>query len=364
MSQRGSSVLRSVDGSMGPAILTAISAVRRRRRAPAVEPDTIAMVCFGAIGDLILFNAVADEMRQRFPSSRVLLLGSNTNLAIRPLLGPVEFVEMPISNPLKAAKLIRQLDIDLLVDSSQWARLPAILAAVSGAYTVGFDTTGQRRGACYDRRVEHRSDRHELANFRALIADFVPAPGQQPGVHIPDGTNPQPDIDGDYLVLHAWPSGVHSHLKEWPTERWATVVEWAADRGLTAVLTGGPDDTANSARLYETLADHGPVIDLAGKHSLAETAAVLNGAAGVVSVNTGVMHLAACLDVPLVALSGPTSVERWGPLSGSARNATPATGPSGYLNLGFEYPSDPPPCMEAIATDDVIGKLEEVMAWV
>jgi ADP-heptose:LPS heptosyltransferase len=97
---------------------------------------------------------------------------------------------------------------------------------------------------------------------------------------------------------------------------------------------------------------------------LAQTAAVLRDAAGVVSVNTGVMHLASCLDVPLVALSGPTSVQRWGPLSGSARNATPATGPCGYLNLGFEYPPVPPACMEAISTDDVVGKLAEVMACV
>ena len=53
--------------------------------------------------------------------------------------------------------------------------------------------------------------------------------------------------------------------------------------------------------------DGGGLSDAAGKYSIDEMAALLEASRGVVSVNTGIMHLAAALDAPIVALHGPTN---------------------------------------------------------
>jgi len=74
-----------------------------------------------------------------------------------------------------------------------------------------------------------------------------------------------------------------------------------------------------------------------------------------VSVNTGIMHMAACCDAPVVGLHGPTNPLRWGPLTARAHNHAPQGMGCGYLNLGFEYPALPPDCMGAIAPEDVIA---------
>jgi heptosyltransferase-3 len=68
-----------------------------------------------------------------------------------------------------------------------------------------------------------------------------------------------------------------------------------------------------------------------------------------VSVNTGIMHLAAAMNVPLVALHGPTSARRWGPLGPhTVALESPCQG-CGYLDLGFEYKRQPRDCMNAIS---------------
>jgi len=54
-------------------------------------------------------------------------------------------------------------------------------------------------------------------------------------------------------------------------------------------------------------------VNLVGRTDLKTLAAVLRGAAGVVSGDTGPMHLAAALGRPVVAIFGPTSTELAGP---------------------------------------------------
>jgi heptosyltransferase I len=89
---------------------------------------------------------------------------------------------------------------------------------------------------------------------------------------------------------------------------------------------------------------------------LAQTAALLAHSRLVVSVDTGIMHLAAALDLPLIALHGPTSSKRWGPIS---KNAVAIDSPdphAGYLYLGFEPPAGPSRCMEAITYERVLDE--------
>ena len=83
--------------------------------------------------------------------------------------------------------------------------------------------------------------------------------------------------------------------------------------GWTTVLTGGRNDIDKSAFLAGELGNGGvQVTDLAGTCSLAQTAALIQRADAVVSVNTGIMHMAAALGTPVVGLDGPTSSLRWG----------------------------------------------------
>jgi ADP-heptose:LPS heptosyltransferase len=119
-----------------------------------------------------------------------------------------------------------------------------------------------------------------------------------------------------FVGLHI---GAGRAIKEWPSSRVAEVGAWAArERGAVLVLTGAGDDLA-AARVRQALPPGAPVIDLVGILDLLPLAAVLTRLSLFVTPDTGPMHLAAVLGTPVVGVFGPSSPERWGPLSQACR---------------------------------------------
>ena len=165
-----------------------------------------------------------------------------------------------------------------------------------------------------------------------------------------------------YLVFHLWPGGTGCKLKQWPVERWVRLAEHFIDSGYRIVLTGAPSQkSANDAVIDAISATRRRLVYNHAGLSLSETAALLLSARLVVSVDTGVMHMAAALEVPLVALMGPACRRRWGPISASASVLESPLSGCGYLNLGFEIPRNPPKCMEAISLEAVLAQCKDAL---
>jgi hypothetical protein len=107
---------------------------------------------------------------------------------------------------------------------------------------------------------------------------------------------------------------------------------------LAIVLTGGPGDASDADSLAELLRAHirnVPVISVAGSYSLAQTACLLRTAKAVVSVNTGIMHLAALLGVPTIGLSDPLTLHAGDPTDRKLCLWFPPKVPYAYLKLGL-----------------------------
>ncbi|MBF6560071.1 MAG: hypothetical protein IVW56_07265 [Candidatus Binataceae bacterium] len=81
-----------------------------------------------------------------------------------------------------------------------------------------------------------------------------------------------------------------------------------------------------------------------------------------VSVDTGVMHLAAALGGPVIGLCGPALSRRWGQVGARAIAIDSPHPRAGYSYLGFEMPRRPPPVMEAITLASVLGECERMLA--
>ena len=120
----------------------------------------------------------------------------------------------------------------------------------------------------------------------------------------------------DYVVLAVgtnWPN------KCWPTSYFARLADLLLAQNITPVLIGGGK---NDERLARAIAKDmkGEAVDLVGKTSLKELAAVILGARAFVGGDTGPTHLAAGLGVPTVEIMGPTDANRNGPY-GQMQNA-------------------------------------------
>ena len=79
-----------------------------------------------------------------------------------------------------------------------------------------------------------------------------------------------------------------------------------------------------------------------------------------VSGNTGVMHLAAGLHRPQIALHGPTDPRLWGPLNDRAKVIQTSCPDCPCLRLGFEYHRSDDACMRKISVAEVQKAIENL----
>ena len=113
-----------------------------------------------------------------------------------------------------------------------------------------------------------------------------------------------------FILVHP---GSRWLFKCWPAASTAAMLDRLGADRWPLVLTGSPDaqEEVLLAKIRE--ASHAPLIDLAGKLSLTELAAIIDAARLVVTVDSAPMHIAAAMGTPVVALFGPSGEYAWGP---------------------------------------------------
>lgn len=357
---RGSGRLRFLDRYAGIPLLWLGGALRRRRPPPAA-PRSIGIVKAYAIGDTVMLSAIAADLRRAYPEARIVFFAGRDNVgAARLIAGLDEVVAFDISRPWTAVRELRRRRLDVVLDFGAWPRIEAAVTALAGAgYTVGFQTAGQHRHYCFDAAVEHSAEVHELENYRGLLRELGVEPRAVPSIPRASGGDGLPDRP--YVVLHLWPGGYQSWIKEWPLERWSALVAELAARPYAIVLTGGPADAQRTQAFAEVCGSQGhAATNTAGSLGLAGVVSLLASSECVVSVNTGIMHLAAAAGAPTVGLNGPTSGRRWGPLGERSVGLDSEYEGCGYLNLGSEYEGRRTDCMEGISVERVLAAVSSL----
>jgi heptosyltransferase-2 len=113
------------------------------------------------------------------------------------------------------------------------------------------------------------------------------------------------------------PGAEYGPAKRWPAEHFARLATLLADHGWQVWLIGSPRDRAIGAEIQRL--SSGRCRDLCGVTGLAEAVDLLSVAQVVVSNDSGLMHVAAALDRPMLALYGSSSPSFTPPLSAHAQ---------------------------------------------
>jgi heptosyltransferase-2 len=113
--------------------------------------------------------------------------------------------------------------------------------------------------------------------------------------------------------LHAPVLAIHpgsgSTSKNWPPARFIDLYHRIQERGWNAFFILGEADRQVADVIFEQLPD-APILS---ECRLSKVAAVLSACNSYLGNDSGITHLAAALDIPVVSLFGPTSPEYWGP---------------------------------------------------
>jgi heptosyltransferase-2 len=158
-------------------------------------------------------------------------------------------------------------------------------------------------------------------------------------------------------ILAVSPTAAYGDAKAWLPERFRAVIQqWQKNNPQVAVLLlGGPAEKNKIAAVASELP--GRILNLAGCLTLRQTIVILAHCRLFIGNDSGLMHIAAALGVPLAAIFGPTEPGRTAPLTGRFR----------LLHHGAdcapcrrrECPTDHR-CMSAVSVEQVLAAMAEL----
>ena len=287
----------------------------------------ILLVKLSSFGDVLHALPTLEALRDAYPDAHITwlveaayapLLSGHPALDevwIGPRLRPGEFFSG--SNPARLRRLMQQLrarPFDLVVDVQGLLKSAVWVALARSPRKVGYDKTRELSYLALTERVPPFDPEAHAVRRYLNLAHYLGAPPALPRFRL--GLDAAADIaalipaaaDRSLVVLHP---GARWASKLWPPASWATLSEWFHGQGFQVAVTGSAADQELVAGI--TAQCRTPLLNLAGRTSLAQLAAILRQARLAVTTDTGAMHLAAALGTPVTALFGPTAPWRTGP---------------------------------------------------
>jgi ADP-heptose:LPS heptosyltransferase len=283
-------------------------------------------------GDAVCYLPFLKAVREHFPQARIVCVVVSPP-ARTVLEAGVDNVTVIVFNRsgqqrgwrslLKFLRRIRQYKFDVVISGAHpdSPRIP-LVAALSGA-TIRIGARAERLSFLYTRLLDIPTDSHAYERFRSLLTgldinlspdQYVPAVQPAPmGRAGAEKLWAEAGLDKTSLVI-GLASGADTnsrgpwkpYLKRWKPERYAELATWISrELGGQAVMFGGMEERVLAEQIAATA--RVPIVDFCGKAGIQELSWLLQMCAVLVTNDTGVMHLAAAVGTPVVALFGPTS---------------------------------------------------------
>jgi heptosyltransferase I len=377
---RGNKFFKFIDRYIGVAIMLILKAAdiiaAPVKKLFVKGKKNILIIKFSAMGDTVLLMPVIKKIKETFPESKLIMVVTRVNIAVVEKSGLIDevmlFEPSWVKQPFKLFAFLSRLlkkDIGIALDFDQWLRISAIMAYMSGAIKrIGFQTRGQMRHFLYTDSVAHGDEKHETEVFFDIVWKIGIEPSPQDKklfFEIDHGSELAGEkelsgfgMKGKFIVMHPG-CGSHGFQRQWPEERYAEVARHFMAKGYDVVISIGSDEE----RVYDNINMLiGQKMRVLKEQPLRVLAYIIKKSSLFISGNTGVMHLAASVDTPLVAIHGPTNYLRWGPPA-DGRNIVISSNMkcSPCLYLGHEYGCRDRKCMEAISAGDVIKAAEKLL---
>ena len=276
------------------------------------------------IGDAVMTEPLLRRLHAR---------GERITVGALPWVAPVyrampqvdEVIEFPFAHgglQFKARRAIAKtiegrFDKAYVLPNSLKSALLPLLAGIP--QRIGY--LGEARVGLLTHRLKNPKDKPPMVAFYSALSGEGDLQGDRPELRVDaaqiDATLHELGLQqGGYVVFA--PGAEYGPAKRWPARRFA---ELAAKLKVPAVLLG----SAKEAGLCDEIAlpvnagQAGKCLNLAGKTSLPQALALIAGSRGTVSNDSGLMHVAAALGVPQVAIFGSSSPLHTPPLSDKAR---------------------------------------------
>ncbi len=397
-------IMRRLDSWLGWPVATLLGLWPHRRQPVPATPRAIVVVKLSGLGSLLVCAAVFRALSAAQPQARLIVVAFDGTAAAARLIPEIdEVLSLATTGPSallrdgwRVWRALRRLRPDVIADIEYFSKLSTAFCALSGArHRLGFRLPARWRERLLDSGIAFREDIHFRDNvarlFHPLGVDYRQLP--RAVAAIPETARQAAAAllaTGGALVV--W-MAVNPHAtalcpqRRWPPERFAAVMTALLQRHATLrmLIPGTADEQPRAEQLRQMLpaAERSRVVSLAGQTDLPTLAAVLASCRLVLTNDTGILHVAAAVDAPLVSLFGPESPVRYGPCDATRVRVLTGDVPCGpclsYMNhkrapcgeggtlvshirIGETSVPAAAACMLSIPVADVLHACEELLA--
>lgn len=356
------------------------------------QPRRILAVKLADLGDVLNITPALRALRQSFPQARIdVLVNPHTAVLLQDsalldgvvIFPKTNFEGFDALRPSRWTPLIRHLAAlrgqryDTVVNfhhlTTPLGRAKQrLLVGLSGAQvTAGLDN-GHGAWFTHTVRDEGFGFKREVEYWLALAASLG-ASSDDLSLDLPISAADKDEAarhlaaagleQRSFAVLHPG-SGGFSLARRWDPPKFATLAAELERRyGLASVLVGGASDGVEAV----LAAAESPLIDLSRRFTIQQLAAVLASCRLFVGADSGVMHIAAAMRAPLVALFGPTNHLAWAPWTPYSPSRVVRLGipcsPCAYVghSVGWRHGCLERTCLANLDASQVMAAVEGVM---
>lgn len=274
-------------------------------------PRSVLVIRPGGIGDAVLLVPVVRALRRCFPQVSIDILAERRNAGVFALCPEIRSVRRyDILSEFCAA--FRPC-YDVVIDTEQSHRFSSVVArTVRAEARIGFATNNRRR--LFTHPIPYEQDEYETDCFRRLLSPL--GCGGAGGGYAPFLEIAGPDTEtaarllaslGERPFVVVFP-GASIAERCWGADRFGELADRLRKGRIAAVVVGSAVDREDAEVI-----ERSDALNLAGKTSLAETAAVIARSSLLVSGDSGILHIAVGLGIPTVSLFGPGRAKKWAP---------------------------------------------------
>ncbi len=285
------------------------------------------------IGDMVMTDTLVQNLRRRHHDAEIHLLAPSATRSVAERLEGVQAVhelkaghgELALGERWRFANMLCALRFDwaiVLPNSLKSALIPWFAGIPRRTGWLG----EQRRGLLNDwRRLDEAVLPLQIERFMALgieATESLTRPYPEPRLRadknaaLQVATALKLNLDAPITVL--CPGAEYGPAKRWPSEHYAVVARHVIEGGGEAWLMGGHKDVDVCNEIVAQVGKAGVQV-LAGKTRLGEAIDLMSLATRVICNDSGLMHVAAALGVPVTAIYGSTSPDFTPPLSPQAK---------------------------------------------
>ncbi|HUJ78788.1 MAG TPA: glycosyltransferase family 9 protein [Nitrospiria bacterium] len=298
-------------------------------------PERLLLVKPSSFGDIIHTLPVLDAIHRSWPQTAVDWIVKpewTPLLEGHPMLREVLSFPMSWQAWRRTVPIVRKRRYDLVLDLQGLLRSGVLTLFTGAPVRIGFANGREGSPWCYSRRINlpagsvtvsadsPRAPLHAIERYLYLAREAgvsyqgpvrFPLPPWADAERWADRCWDEAGIRPEDRVCVIHPAARWA-TKRWPADRFALLADrLTEEQGWRVIFVAGAGDRAQATAV--TVLTRRPHLDLSGRTTIPQLAALLRRASLMVTNDSGPMHLAVAVGTPVVALFGPTDPRAVGP---------------------------------------------------